>query len=414
MKETPLLDTNYLKLVTYGRRTGLPHIVLLRYVELGKAFYVVAGDSNSDWYRNALFARSARVRIGEFIYSVSVELASSHEKDTVKSIFLKKYGSRIVRTWYRDFSNVLKLVLTSPPAFRGLARGENETFLTFKQWKSSGDDYLDSVAKAFDSASEEYDFTIGQNYINRFIRKVSIQTLLKYVKKEDVLLEVGCGTGKEAVTISKHVSKIYATDISDSMLRLLSLRIKSLSLDKKIIPIKMSASEVSNIARITEDKINVIYSFNGALNCEPNLNKFAFEAYSLLPEGGYLICSVRNILCISEMLIHGLIFQMKKATPRKVQPMMISVGGYDIPAMYYYPHRFIEYFKKYFTLVEMRALPVLVPPAYLSNYYVRLGRIRYVLEKLEKYLAGYFPLCMLGDQTLFVFRKSSNSNIASK
>ena len=59
--------------------------------------------------------------------------------------------------------------------------------------------YYSAVSEAFDSASEEYDFTIRQNFINVWIRNRSIKEILSLTKPDDVLLEIGCGTGVEAL-----------------------------------------------------------------------------------------------------------------------------------------------------------------------------------------------------------------------
>jgi len=50
-------------------------------------------------------------------------------------------------------------------------------------------------------------------------------------------------------------------------------------------------------------------------------------------------------------------------------------------------------------------LPSLLPPAYLSDYYVKLKLITGIIERLETVLSGHFPLNRLGDQTLYVFKK---------
>lgn len=405
IEKTSHPEPEFIKLITYGRKTGLPHIVLLRFIIMDNSFYVVAGHKGSDWYKNAISSGSAKVRLGNLVYPVSADLPSEKEKEDLRALFIRKYGAKIVNLWYKDISNSLKLTPVSQPTFRGFERGENETILTIEGWKKLGKDYLASVSEAFDSASEEYDFTISRNYINTFVRRISIKTLLKYTKREDILLEIGCGTGKEAIEISQHVSKIYITDISEAMLKLASAKIKAYSLDSKVIPLKLRAAEVSKVREITDKKFNMIYSLNGALNCELEIERFAEGAYSLLADGGYLICSIRNKLCISEMLLHALVLQFNKATPRKKQPVMISVGGMDIPTFYYYPSEFVKRLSKYFHPVEIIGLPTLLPPAYLSNYYVRLGRIRVLIEAIEKRLASLFPLNRLGDQTLFVFKK---------
>ncbi len=395
----------FLKLITTGRKTRLPHIVLLRFVTVSGSFFVVAGGEKSDWERNLSADWAAKVRMGQLVYLVQASEATPEEKAQVAGLYVRKYGRRLVGEWYHSFDHCFRLAPTTSPTIRGASRGQNQTSVDFSGWKSAGVDYLQHVTGAFDSAAEEYDFTIASNYINRYVRKRSIQELLKLVKPSSLLLEVGCGTGEEAITVSKHVSKIVATDISETMIEFLRRKVAARRLEAKIRPQVLRAADLTYSIEPSRRGFDAVYSFNGALNCEPEMERFVKGLHAVLVEDGYFVVSIRNSLCVSEMLSHALIMQIGAATPRKKQPIMISVGGRDIPATYYPPWRFVEYFSGLFRVSRIVGLPTIVPPAYLSNYYVQLGRTKNLIEKAEEKLSGRFPLNRLGDQTLFVFQK---------
>jgi hypothetical protein len=84
---------------------------------------------------------------------------------------------------------------------------------------------------------------------------------------------------------------------------------------------------------------------------------------------------------------------------------MVSVGGMDIPSCYYSPSRFANLFRPQFRVKKIIGLPAFLPPAYLSDYYLRTGKARLIPEKLELILGNRFPFNRLGDQTLFVFQR---------
>jgi hypothetical protein len=167
----------------------------------------------------------------------------------------------------------------------------------------------------------------------------------------------------------------------------------------------MRAADIESAYETFGHKFDVVYSFNGALNCEPDLPRFVLGLNSSLTDLGYFVVSIRNSLCLSEMLAHAMVLQFGAATPRKRQPMMISVGGRDVPATYFTPWRFVQHFSRDFKVRRVIGLPTVIPPAYLSDYYVRLGRLRYAVERVEEMLSAHFPMNGLGDQTLFVFQK---------
>ena len=395
--------TDKMKLITEGRFTKLPHIVQIRFVALDGSFYVLAGDGKSDWVLNALHARKARVRTHEWLFEVAVRKGSETEEEQTLQGFTSKYGGRVVRNWYSKAAACLCLTPEGPPVQRGAIRGESEATTTYREWLRQNRDYYGGIADAFDSASEEYDFTISHNYINTWIRKRSIGELLNFAKSKDTLLEVGCGTGAEAIEISRRVSKIIATDISERMIELVRKKVHARGLSGKIVLLQARAADIGKVRKIA-DKVDVAYCFNGALNCEPEVGRFVDGLSSVLVPGGHFVCSIRNSFCLGEALSHAAVLQFEKMAPRKKQPVMVSVGGMDIPAFYYSPAAFSDFFSTKFKLKRIFGLPAFLPPAYLSDYYVKFKRVTSVLERFELMLGGHFPFNRVGDQTLFVFQ----------
>ena len=407
MLEAPLdRETVTLKLITTGRITGLPHVAELRYTCLNGSFFVLASSASSDWVLNSLASGRCKVKTGDFVYQIKVSTATSVEEARVLEECRRKYGSRIFYQWYRKTQACLRLDPVGPPVTRGAVKGENETLVTFNEWRSRRNNYRQSVQAAFDSASEEYDYTISHNYINSWIRKRSVNELHTITRTSDVLLEIGCGTGSEAVQISKQVKRIVATDISEKMLDLLKRKVQAKRLNHKITVAKARASEISGVKDLLpEGRVRVAYSFNGALNCEPDIDKVPGELWKVVEDDGYFLCSIRNTLCLSEALSHSLVLQFDKMSTRKNQPKMVSVGGMDIPSFYYSPARFAQLFRPHFRVRKTIGLPAFLPPAYLSDYYLQTGKARVVLEKLEFVLGDRFPFNRVGDQTLFVFQR---------
>jgi ubiquinone/menaquinone biosynthesis C-methylase UbiE len=399
-------QTATLKLITSGRVTGLPHVAELRYTRLDGSFFVLASSVTSDWVLNSLAGGICKVKVGEIVYEVKAKTATTIEKTKALEDCRRKYGSRLFDQWYKNAQTCLRLDPIGPASIRGAVRGENEALATFHEWRSQGSNYHQSVQEAFDSASEEYDHTISHNYINTWIRKRSIHELHKVTRPSDILLEIGCGTGSEAIQISKHVKGIVATDISEKMLDLLNKKVKAKRLDRKIIAARAGAAEISNVRDLLPyGKVRVAYSFNGALNCEQDIDRVPDELSSVLEKDGYFLCSIRNTLCLPEVLSHSLVLQFDKMSTRKDQPTMVSVGGIDIPSCYYSPTRFAELFRPFFRVKKMIGLPAFLPPAYLSNYYLQAGKPGRILEKLELVLGDRFPFNRIGDQTLFIFQR---------
>ncbi len=403
----PDARAEFIRFSTRGRVTGLPHIVQLRFVWRDGSFWVVPGRAKSDWVMNATVNRHGVVRLGELLYDVSAEPADGQETRRVLAEFRSKYGGALVDRWYAETGSPLRLAPTSPPSKRGSAGGEQDTKITLADWRKVGTDYYGAVATAFDSASEEYDFTISHNYINTWIRRRSVKVLLDRVRPDDFLLEVGAGTGAEEMEIAKHVHGLIAIDISQSMVDLLSAKVRARRLTGKVFPIRAAASDLTDVRSLLGgSKVRVAYSFNGALNCEPKVRQFVEGLAGIVERDGLFICSVRNTFCLTEAISHLAVLQFDRMNPRKHQPVMVSVGGKDIPSTYYTPEDFARVFRSHFNVEEMIAIPGLLPPAYLNDYFLRLRNLTSLVEQMDRVFSGRFPLNRFGDQTLFVFRKS--------
>ncbi len=404
-QDGPAKSENTIKIITEGRVSKLPHIVQVRFILRDGSFFVLGGARRSDWVLNTLKSGVAKVRVRGLVYNAVAAEATDEEKNSVFDAFVSKYGSRVVTDWYPRSGVCLRLTPEGPPTQRGAVKGEGQATSTYSEWLVQNKEYYRGISEAFDSASEEYDFTISHNYINTWIRKRSISELLSVVKPDDTLVEIGCGTGAEAIEVSKYVSRIIATDISERMIEILRKKIQAKNLLGKIIPLQTRAADIRKASDVVEgSKIEAAYSFNGALNCEPDLDQFVEGLSRVLAPGGYFVCSVRNSFCLGEALSHAAVLQFDRMTPRKKQPVMVSVGGMDIPAFYYPPAAFAEFFAARFTLRKIIGLPAFLPPAYLSDYYVKFKNVASVLEKFELVLGDHFPFNRFGDQTLFIFQ----------
>ncbi len=402
-----------IKLVTRGRSTGLPHIAVMRFALSEGCFLVIAGSKRNDWFLNALAGGRAKVRLGETVQEAACEEFA--EVETARRLFARKYGPRVVKDWYSgEQSRALKLTPTSAPTRRGGILGEGGAKMDFTSWKAQGADYRGTVVDAFDSASEEYDFTIGGNFINVWIRDRSISEVLALARPDDVLLEVGCGTGTEALRISRWVAGVVATDISPGMVSILRTKVKARNLSAKVVPLELAAADVRLAGEhLRGGKARLVYSFNGALNCELELGRFVSELSRVMEPGGFFVCSVRNRLCIEESLVQAALLRFRSMSPRKKQPKMVSVGGMDVPAYYYYPWEFAKYFRGRFEVRKQVALPAVIPPPYLNDTYVKVRSRVKILERADASLADKFPFNRFGDQTLFVFRlKDGNARAA--
>src|ERR1700730_1912215 len=78
-----------MRLVTTGRRSGLPHTVVVRFVFSDGAYFVIGGGGRSDWFINALASKAVKVRLGDYVQTVMCE--QYFDTDLVRGLFARKY-----------------------------------------------------------------------------------------------------------------------------------------------------------------------------------------------------------------------------------------------------------------------------------------------------------------------------------
>ncbi|HEY6282813.1 MAG TPA: hypothetical protein VIW22_02705, partial [Nitrososphaerales archaeon] len=162
------LPRDTFKIVTVGRNSGLPHIVRVRYVQVGADLFSLGGSGESDWVKNVRRNGEVRMRTETLSYAARGEV-SEKDREMVVGLFERKYGKSLVAQWYGGRSVCVKLVPVGAPEATRKAKGEGDASKTFSNWRTEGRGYYGEVAMAFDSASEEYDVTIGRNFINTLI-----------------------------------------------------------------------------------------------------------------------------------------------------------------------------------------------------------------------------------------------------
>jgi len=262
--------------------------------------------------------------------------------------------------------------------------------------------YYHSVQQAFDSASNAYDKDEAENPTRRIMRAHSIKLLRATFHPGQRILEIGCGTGTEAIALAKSGMKIVATDISPQMIARTRQRVLSRGLQDRITMEQLPAHDIGMLDEEYGPKsFDGAYSSFGALNCEPRLNDFVLSLAGLLKPDSSFVCSVMNKFCLFDFALNSLLF---KRTNR-LACMCAPLGTAEVLTSFYSVGEFTKMFVDFFTIRQIRALLTFLPPPYFEKTIHLLKPAPTKISDLDWELGKFYPFNRFGDHFIVIFRK---------
>ncbi len=263
---------------------------------------------------------------------------------------------------------------------------------------------LRDTQDAFDSVAPDYDGPRGNNELIQDMRGEMWRWLDAKFSPGSRLIDLGCGTGLDAVRMAKLGHRITATDWSPQMVQRTRDRALQQRLSDRVEALDIGAHELHRLEG--SGAFDGAYSDLGPLNCVPELVDVARECARLLKPGGVLVFTVMGRICpweIAHYLRRGRWARAMLRFARNVVP--VTMNNHTIWTRYYGPHEFYRAFEQDFALEHYRGLCVFAPPPYLTwvrdqhpTWYDRLWR-------LDRRVSGWPAIRGIGDHFLVVMRK---------
>ena len=377
----------YLRLETIGRKSGKTHQVVVRYIALDNKIIVFPhNDKKQDWVANVLFNPNVKLYTNFGIFLGIAKLKRIQGVNhPILSIFTRKYGIDEIKKRYWGQTKYVEITIQNK-----LGNSNPEEL------------YYGDLEAAFDTVAEHYDEHIFGNPVNSWLRAVSVGLMKQVFKSGDTVLEIGCGTGTETLSLASSGIKVVATDISRKMLDVLKRKAELMGLSDMVVPVHARAGEVKEVlSGLGYEKFDGAYSNYGAINTEPKLPKLAKDLRTMIKTGGALVLGVWNRYCATEILGYTLRFKPRMAVARFKNPVPIGKSRFCVTTYSYTPSEISKMFCG-FEIERVLGVVVVVPPSNLTKY---LPKRHEFLKKLDLTLGRAFPFNRLGDHFLIVMRK---------
>ena len=263
---------------------------------------------------------------------------------------------------------------------------------------------LRDTRDAFDSVAADYDGPRGNNALIQDMRSEMWHWLDRTFPSGSRLIDLGCGTGLDAIRMGQRGHQVMATDWSTKMIERTRERAAQERLTESVRAAAVGAHELQRLDG--ESTYDGAYSNLGPLNCVPDLTHVAHECARLLRPGGALVFTVIGRVCPWEIAHYLWHRRWRRALVRFARgSIAVQMNQHTIWTRYYGPREFYAAFQARFTLEHVRGLCVFAPPPYLTWVRDRYPRWHARLWRIDRRVSSWPLVRGMGDHFLMVMRK---------
>lgn len=263
---------------------------------------------------------------------------------------------------------------------------------------------LRETQHAFDSVAEDYDGPRGNNASIQEMRERMWQWLDATFAPASHVLDIGCGTGLDAVRMAERGHRVTATDWSPAMVERTRQRASDAHLQDRVRALHIGAHELHRLGEA--ESLDGAYSNLGPLNCVPDLHVVSRECARLLKPGGALVFTVIGRYCPWEVFHYARRGRWSRIRVRYARTMVpVGMNRHTIWTQYFTPREFYRPFAEEFTLEHHRSVCLCVPPPYIEWMRIRYPGWHRRLWRLDERIGGLPVLRAIGDHFLIKMRK---------
>ena len=261
----------------------------------------------------------------------------------------------------------------------------------------------------FDGIAEQYDSIFTESPIGRAQRSSVWKELASVFLPGSHVLEIGCGTGVDACFLADRGVSVTACDRSREMVRMAELRVRNCSgrFQKAfVLPRAIAAEQIGRLDRTP--LFDGAFSNFGALNCVPDLRKFAKDLAAVLKRSALVVLCLMGPCCAWEMVWFLMRGQRRHAFRRLTSHAVDArVDNYGVISVRYPTVREMKrIFEPQFRLKSVKGVGLLVPPTYVSDWASRFPHCMNLAHSADRFLSRCPGIRVLADHILLTFERS--------
>jgi ubiquinone/menaquinone biosynthesis C-methylase UbiE len=217
------------------------------------------------------------------------------------------------------------------------------------------------------------------------------------------LIEVGAGTGEDALWLAARGREVLMTDPSPAMVAAASSKAGG-----RVRAMIAAAEQFEALAEALSDEspFDGAYSVFAGLNCVGDLTSFARGMARLLRPGAPLMLVMFGTCCPGEMIVEAL-----RGRPRNIlrrfrrDEVPARLAGRDFTVRYHRRSDLVRMLAPKFTLESREGIGVFVPPSAAEPWISRHPGLLGLLKAADRVATR--PLAGLGDHVLYRFVRTN-------
>ena len=256
-----------------------------------------------------------------------------------------------------------------------------------------------AIREAFSRHALDYDEHFSLLETAQAMRRTVWEVAERTFPRGTRLLELGCGTGEDAVHFAHCGYRVTAIDIAPGMVAKLRSKSEALKI-RESIDARVSSIEDFEPAGAAYDGL---FSNFGAVNCVRSLSSLRRIAARGLKPGAPVLLVTMGRFYPLETLVFLLRGEARRAFVRLQREPRADVAGVAVPFAYYSPRQLRQALGEEFSLEQVCGLRSLLPSPPLEH----VGRFlpMRVLRPLDRFLTTFGPTASFADHYISVWRR---------
>jgi SAM-dependent methyltransferase len=235
------------------------------------------------------------------------------------------------------------------------------------------------LASPFDEMAADYDHSFTHTACGGVLRGRVWERMDIVFAARQHILELGCGTGEDAIRLARRGHRVCATDASAEMIRIARLKAAAAGCAERIEFQVLPMESLHVLPR--ERRFDAVLSNFGAVNCVADMPRLAAALASRLTAGAPLLFVAMGRLVPWEWVWYGL-----RGCPDKAFRRLRQAGTEwrGLRIRYPSPARMSDELSPWFQVTRRSALGFSLPPSYAAAWLDTAPRALAALNRLDR------------------------------